>query len=108
MFAASSKRARSSMTTVTSLPARAASTSASTTGESGPVRYSVCLIASTCGSVGRLPQEIDHGREAVERVVQQHVLLADRLEDMPAVPRAAAARAGMNGGYLRSRRSTRS
>ena len=50
MLASSSKRARSSMMVVTSLPLCAAATSASTMGESAPVRYSVCLMASTCGS----------------------------------------------------------
>ena len=88
MFAASSNRALSSITTVTSLPARAASTSASTTGESAPVRYSVCLIASTLRVCRRLAQEVDDRREAVERMVQQHVLLADRLEDVRAARRS--------------------
>ena len=50
MFASSSKRARSSMTTVTSLPTREASISALTNTERSPVRYSVCFIASTSGS----------------------------------------------------------
>ena len=50
MLAASSKRARSSTTAVTSLPERAASISPSTSGELASVRYTVCLIASTLGS----------------------------------------------------------
>ena len=50
IFDSSSKRARSSMTAVTSLPLRAASASTCTISESAPLRYNVCLIASTCGS----------------------------------------------------------
>jgi hypothetical protein len=50
MLSASSKRARSSTTTVTSLPARAAASRASATGDFAPVRYRVCLIANTFGS----------------------------------------------------------
>ena len=41
-----------------------AATSASTIGDSLPVRYSVCLIASTCGIGGAPAQEIEHRREA--------------------------------------------
>ena len=51
MLASSSKRAMSSTTTVTSLPARAASMSVCMITESVPVRYTVCLIATTCGSL---------------------------------------------------------
>jgi hypothetical protein len=51
MLASSSKRASSSTTTVTSLPARAAATSASAITDASPVRYSVCLMASTSGSL---------------------------------------------------------
>ncbi len=47
ILASSSKRARSSMMTVTSLPACAASASAPTMVESLPARYRVCLMAST-------------------------------------------------------------
>ena len=50
MLACSSKRALISTSTSTCLPASAASMSASMIGESPDVRYSVCLIASTCGS----------------------------------------------------------
>jgi len=39
------------MTANTCLPASAASIKALTIGESPEVRYKVCLIASTCGSV---------------------------------------------------------
>ena len=50
MLDSSSKRARSSITAVTSLPFRAASASTCTISESAPLRYKVCLIAKTCGS----------------------------------------------------------
>ena len=50
MFACSSKRASSSTTTVTSLPPRAASISARMSSEFVPVRYTVCLMATTVGS----------------------------------------------------------
>ena len=39
------------MTTVTSLPALAASASASTSSEDSLVRYSVCLMETTAGSL---------------------------------------------------------
>ena len=51
MLVSSSKRAISSTTTVTSLPQRAASTSASISTELTPVRYTVCLIETTSGSL---------------------------------------------------------
>jgi hypothetical protein len=47
MFACSSKRAFTSTSTTTCLPARAAAIRASTTGESPLVRYSVSLMPST-------------------------------------------------------------
>ncbi len=50
MLACSSKRALSSTSATTCLPAWAASMSALTMGESPEVRYSVCLIANTFGS----------------------------------------------------------
>ncbi len=51
MLACSSKRALSSTSATTCLPASAAFTSDATMpASSPPVRYSVCLIASTCGS----------------------------------------------------------
>jgi hypothetical protein len=50
MLLASSKRALSSTSTATCLPFSAASSSALTTGELLPTRYSVCLMASTWGS----------------------------------------------------------
>ena len=54
MLASSSKRAISSTTTVTSLPARAASMSVCMITESVPVRYTVCLIATTLRVARRL------------------------------------------------------
>ena len=50
MFACSSKRALSSTSAATCLPASAARMSEPTIGLSPDVRYSVCLIASTSGS----------------------------------------------------------
>ena len=50
MLLRSSKRAFSSTSTATCLPASAASISMSTSGEFAPMRYSVILMAMTCGS----------------------------------------------------------
>ena len=50
MLLSSSKRAFSSTSAVTCLPSSAARCSAFTSGDSPPVRYKVCLIASTRGS----------------------------------------------------------
>jgi hypothetical protein len=50
-LASSSKRAISSTTTVTSLHARAASMRICISSDTGPVRYTVCLIATTRESV---------------------------------------------------------
>ena len=50
MLACSSKRAWSSTTAVTCLPAWDARISEATIGLSSPVRYRVCLMASTSGS----------------------------------------------------------
>ena len=50
MLLRSSKRAFSSTSTATCLPWSAASISRSTSGELAPMRYSVILIAMTCGS----------------------------------------------------------
>ncbi len=72
------------MMTVTSLPACAASARASTIAESLPARYSVCLMARTCGSLGRLLDEIRDGAEALERVVQQYVAGAQSGEQIAA------------------------
>ena len=54
MLVSSSKRAMSSTITVTSLPRRAAATSASISVELTPVRYTVCLMATTSGSSAAL------------------------------------------------------
>jgi hypothetical protein len=61
MFAASSKRARSSTTAVTSLPLRAAATSASTSGDSGPGAVERHLEGEDVGVDGGLAHEVDHG-----------------------------------------------
>src|SRR5262245_64282324 len=50
MLLASSKRARNSTTAVTCLPFLTAFSSAPTMRGSPPVRYNVCLMASTSGS----------------------------------------------------------
>ena len=50
MLRCSSKRALSSIRATTCLPFSAAVRSAASRRGSSPVRYSVCLIASTCGS----------------------------------------------------------
>ena len=50
MLVCSSNRACSSTTAVTCLPAREARIRAATIGLSAPVRYRVCLMASTSGS----------------------------------------------------------
>ena len=51
MLARSSNRACSSTTAVTCLPDRDAAMSESTIELSDPVRYSVCMMASTSGSL---------------------------------------------------------
>ena len=51
MFARSSKRALTSTRQTACLPRSAARISAGTSGESSLVRYTVCLIASTSGSL---------------------------------------------------------
>ena len=83
MLALSSKRALISTRTSTCLPASAASISASTIGESTLVRYSVCLMASTFGSAAACSRNAcTRRRERVVRVVQQHVVVAQRGEDV--------------------------
>ena len=57
MLLASSKRAFTSTTTVTSFVA-AACTSASTIGELSFVRYSVCLMLSTVGSAAAVSMKL--------------------------------------------------
>ena len=98
MFASSSKRAYSSTTTVTSLPRRAASSSASISTESTPVRYTVCLTATTSGSSGGPADEIDDRLERLIRMMQQHVALRGstpsrsglRCAGAPAIPARTA------------------
>ena len=57
---------------------------------------------------GRAAQEVDHRAEAVERMVQQHVVLADRRRSRSVEPATRRGRPGVNIGYLRSGRCTRS
>ena len=80
MLASSSNRAISSTTTVISLPRRAASIRMCISSESAPVRYTVCLIATTSGSRAACSMKAMTGPERLERVMQQHVALADGLE----------------------------
>src|ERR1035438_8050852 len=105
MLFSSSKRALSSMSVATCLPFSAASMSAPTTGELPLVRYRVCLIASTWGSLAawltncttgsndsygwcsrRSPSRIAANRSVVPISVQglfdrQHVGIVGRLVD---------------------------
>ena len=73
-------------------------------GESPLVRYSVCLMASTLGSVGRTADEFDHRLERIERMVHQNVLPADGREQIssPRRPRPRGG-CGVNGGSRKCR-----
>ena len=70
------------MMTVTSLPACAAATSASTIGEliAGAVQRLLDRQHARVG--GRLAQQVHHRTEAAIRMVQQHVALADDREQV--------------------------
>ena len=81
MLLASSKRAFTSTTTVTSFCA-AASIRALTMGEFSLVRYSVCLIDRTLGSSAARADEIHHRVVGVVRMMQQDVAMANLLEDV--------------------------
>ena len=81
MLLRSSNRAFSSTSTATCLPASAASMSSGTSGDCGPMRYSVILMAMTWGSRTAARRNVSTERERLERVVQQHVLIADQVED---------------------------
>ena len=83
MFASSSKRAISSTTTVTSLPRRAASIALPSARSSTPVRYTVCLIATTSRIVGRAADELDDRLERLVRMVQQDVAARARRRGCP-------------------------
>ena len=83
MLALSSKRALSSTSTATCLPRSAARMSERTIGLSPDVRYSVILMASTCGSTDGLADELlDRGAERVVGVVHEHVAVAEHGEDV--------------------------
>ena len=92
MLLASSKRALISIDTATCLPFSAACTSARTTSEFEPARYSVILIASTCGSVGGAADEVEHRRKRVVGVVQQQIALPDERERIGFVGKLGDAR----------------
>ena len=81
MLEASSKRAMSSTTTVTSLFC-AASTSAWKMGESLLVRYRVCLIERTRGSCGGGLDEADDAVVGVEGVMEHDVAVAEVVEEI--------------------------
>jgi hypothetical protein len=102
MLASSSKRAMSSTTTVTSLPFCAARSRCSISTESVPVRYTVILIATTCGSSAAALQHLDHRSEALEGMVEQDVLLADAGEDLVALGQHLG-QAGLEGAVFQVR-----
>ena len=84
MFACSSKRAVSSTSATTCFPDSAARMSERTIGLSGPdVRYSVCLIARTSGSLNRLVDErLDTAGEGLVRMLDEHVRGVEHAEDI--------------------------
>ena len=85
MFAASSKRAFSSTSAVTDLPASAASHSAATIGLSQRGAVERLLDRQHVRVARRLLQEADHHVEGLVGVMQQHVLLPDRGEHVAVV-----------------------
>ena len=99
MFASSSKRAISSTTTVTSLPRRAASISASISTEFDAGAVDGLLDRDDVGIVGGAADELDDRVERLVRVVQQDVVLADRREDVVAFGEPRREAPGTNGGY---------
>ena len=105
MLFSSSKRALSSIETATCLPFSAARTSARTASAFEPARYSVILIASTCGSSRRGPEEVEHRRKRVVGVVQQDVLLAMTANRSLSPARSGEVR-GVTGGSRRSGRAS--
>ena len=94
---------RNSMMTVTSLPALRGVDQRVDDRRFGPVRYSVCLIASTRGSAAAPRRKSRPAPNDLERVVQQHVFLADDGKQVvdPATRRGTP---GVKIGYLRSGR----
>ena len=108
MFASSSKRARSSTMTVTSLPALRRRDQRVHQRRVVPGAVQGLLDGQHLRIGGRLAQEIHHRREALERVVQQHVLLADHREQVGGADAGASGTPGVKIGYLRSGRCTRS
>ena len=108
MFACSSKRAFSSTSATTCLPASAAFTSDATMpASSPPVRYSVCLIASTF-AVARRP-----GRRTLHRVARTSRTGGARAcrrcriaqnTSLSSPPASCGGFCGVNGGYFSSGR----
>jgi hypothetical protein len=85
MLAASSKRAFSSTSAVTDFPSSAASQSAATIGAVAAGAVERLLDRHHVGVARRLLEEAHHDVEGLVGVVQQHVLLADRREDVALV-----------------------
>ena len=86
MLASSSKRALSSTSAVTDLPASAASDErAERSGCPSRCGSSVCLIATTFGIARRLAQELHHDVERLVGMMDDQVLLADRREAITGV-----------------------
>ena len=81
MFAASSKRARSSMLTVTSLPASAAATSACAIGESANGTVQRQLDGEDVRILGRCADQLHDRAERLVRVLQQKLTLGNGIED---------------------------
>ena len=85
MLASSSKRALSSTSAVTDLPASAASTSARTIGLSLGGAVERLLDRDDIGIARRLLQELHHHVERLVGMVDDQVLLPDRGEAVAAV-----------------------
>ena len=81
MLLRSSNRALSSTSTATCLPLSAASISRSTSGESLSMRYSVILIATTCGSATACCRTFRPQANESNGMVHEPVLLTDVVED---------------------------
>ena len=103
MLASSSKRALISTSAVTYLPASAASASAATIGLVLRGAVERLLDRHHVRIARRLAQELDHHVEALERVVDEDVLLADRREAVAAVVADALGEARIEGLELQVR-----
>ena len=105
MFAASSKRARSSIDGGDFLAALAPPRAARRrTASPAPVRYSVCLIASTSGSVAAGARSRRTGANDSYGWCSRTSPRADRLEEVALLLEALRRAPATNGGYFRSGR----